>query len=98
MRRRIPWAEVAAMARRADGAWRLHPSLATSDLHLLQHARRRVRALRPTTDYRYEFARGEAGEDDLGNPLFSLYVRVRYYTPEEKGAIERGELDPRHVM
>lgn len=67
------------MARRADGVWRLHPSLAAADQHLLQHARRRVRALQPTKTHVFEFARGEAGSDDLGRPLFSLYIR---YVPK----------------
>jgi hypothetical protein len=67
------------MARQANGAWRLHPSLATSDHHLLQHARRRVRALQPSAGHVYEFARGEAGTDDLGRPLFSIYIR---YVPK----------------
>jgi len=67
------------MARQADGVWRLHPSLATADPHLLQHARRRVRALRPTPTHVYEFARGEVGEDSLGRPLFAIYIR---YVPK----------------
>lgn len=74
-RRRIPWTEVAAMARQADGRWRLHPSLALSDQHILQHARRRVRALRPDAGGVFEFARGEAGHDELGRALFSIYIR-----------------------
>lgn len=67
------------MAQRAGGAWRLHPSLATSDQHLLQHARRRVRALQPTPTHVYEFARGEVGYDDLGYQQFAIYVR---YVPK----------------
>lgn len=67
------------MARQASGAWRLHPSLATADAHLLHHARRRVRALRPTNTHTFEFARGDAGVDELGRPIFSLYVR---YVPK----------------
>lgn len=63
------------MARRAGGAWRLHPSLAHADDHLLQHARRRVRALRPSATHRFEFARGNVGVDALGKPMFSLFVR-----------------------
>lgn len=79
MRRRIPWAEVAEMAQRADGAWRLHRSLAAADDHLLQHARRRVPALKATDTHVYEFARNSPTNDELGKPIFDLYVR---YVPK----------------
>lgn len=74
-RRRYPWREVAAKARAAGGAWTLHASLAAVDHHLLQHARRRVRALRPTAAGRYEFARGAEANDELGRRIFDLWVR-----------------------
>jgi len=70
------------MARRADGAYRLHPSLAAVDHHLLHHARRRVRALRPTAEGRFEFARGNVGTDELGTTRFDLWVR--YVKNEER--------------
>lgn len=76
-RRRIPWAEVAEMARRAGGVWRLHSSLVGADLELLRHARRRVPELRSTDAGEFEFARGNRTEDDLGRPIFDLYVRFK---------------------
>jgi hypothetical protein len=74
-RRRYPWGEIAAMARKAGGAWRLHTSLVAVTPHTLQHARRRVRALRPQPDGVFEFDRGAVGENDLGETIFDLYVR-----------------------
>lgn len=67
------------MARQASPVWRLHRNMTAVDGHLLKHARRRVRALRPTKDGRFEFARGNVGMDDLGREVFDLYVR---YLPE----------------
>lgn len=78
-RRRYPWGEIAAMARKADGAYRLHSSLVAVTPHILHHARRRVRALRPQPDGIFEFARGAVGENDLGETIFDLYVR---FVPE----------------
>lgn len=63
------------MARKADGAWRLHPDLVAVDLHLLHHARRRVRALKPSATHRYEFARANDAKTDLGVTVFDLYIR-----------------------
>jgi len=74
-RRRIPWSEVANKARAAGGAWTLHSSLAVADLHLLHHARRRVRALRPDSDGQFEFARGNVAQDELGKTVFSIHIR-----------------------
>lgn len=78
-RRKIPWAEVAARARAADGRYCLHPALAVADDHLFQHMRRRVPALKPDANGVFEFARGEAGFDELGRKLYSIYIR---YVPE----------------
>lgn len=74
-RRRYQWDQVAAMARKANGTWRLHACLVAVTPDLLQHARRRVRALRPTETHVYEFARGASGQDDLGREVFDCYVR-----------------------
>jgi hypothetical protein len=79
MRRRYRWAEIALMAREAGGAYRLHPDLATVTHHTLHHARRRVRALRPTDTHVYEFARGTEALNDLGEHVFDLYIR---FTPK----------------
>lgn len=79
MRRRIPWYQVREKARRANGAWVLHPTLAAADAHLLQHARRRVPALKATDTHVFEFARNSPTEDELGRPIFDLYVR---YVPK----------------
>lgn len=74
-RRRIPWDQVSEMAMQASPVWRLHRSLAGADHHLLQHARRRVPALKKTDAGSFEFARGNVGMDDLGKERFDLYVR-----------------------
>lgn len=73
------------MARAADGAWRLHRDLVavTPDLH--RHAQRRVKALRPTETGRYEFARANVGVDDLGLPIFDLFVRWQPTAKENHG-------------
>lgn len=76
-RRRIPWDQVAEMARRAGGRWRLHRSLAAADFHLLRHAQRRVPALKPTPEGWFEFALGNQAVDELGVKRFDLYVRFR---------------------
>jgi hypothetical protein len=73
--KRIPWDQVAAMARQADGAWRVHPSLAVANEHTLRHARRRVPQMDPQPDGTFEFARGDVAKDELGRPIFSLFVR-----------------------
>ena len=98
LRRRYRWAEIASMARSAGGVWRLHPDLAAVTPHLLRHAQRRVPSLYPRGGHVYEFARGNEAVNDRGETVFDLYVRVRYYTPEEKEAIKRGDLDPRHLL
>lgn len=64
------------MARRANGAWRLHRSLVAADNHLLRHAQRRVKALRPTDTHVFEFARSSPTTDELGRQIFDLYVRL----------------------
>lgn len=74
-RRRYRWAEIARIARDAGGAYRLHPDLVAVTHHTLHHARRRVRALRPTSTHCYEFARGNDAKTDLGVVVFDLYVR-----------------------
>lgn len=73
------------MARRADGAWRLHRSLVAADLHLLHHARRRVPALRKTDAGHFEFARGNVAVTELGDTIFDLFVRWVPHTPKEQG-------------
>lgn len=78
-RRRIPWYQVAEKARRANGAWVLHHALSGADDHLLQHARRRVPALKATDTHVFEFARTSPGQDELGKPIFDLFVR---YVPK----------------
>lgn len=78
-RRSYPWAEIAAMARAADGAYRLHTALVAVTPHTLHHARRRVRELQPTDDHVYEFARGAVAKNDLDETIFDLYVR---YVPK----------------
>lgn len=81
MGRMIPWEQVAEMARRADGAWRLHPSLAVASDHTLAHMRRRVPELWPDAHGRFDFLRGQGGKDSLGREVFSIYVR---YIKEEE--------------
>lgn len=76
-RRRPRWAEAAAKARAAGGAWVLHSSLAAGDYHLLRHARRRVKALRPTQHGQYELRRGIRGNDDLGREVFDIWIRYK---------------------
>lgn len=79
-RRRYPWSEIATMAREAQGhAWRLHSSLVGVDRHLMRHAQRRVKALRPTEHGHYEFAQRNIGVDQYGLSQFDLFVR---YVPE----------------
>lgn len=67
------------MARKADGAWRLHSSLVAVDLNLLHHARRRVKALRPDEHGHFEFARRNVGLDEFDRRVFDLFIR---YTKE----------------
>lgn len=69
------------MARANPDVWRLHSDLVAVNLDLLHHARRRVRVLRPTKDGRFEFARSNEGEDELGRTVFDLFVR---YTQGEQ--------------
>lgn len=74
-RRNIPWDQVAEMARRANGAWRLHPALTSCNPHLLAHAVRRRPELRPTETHEFQYAKSDTGFDDLGRPRISIYVR-----------------------
>lgn len=73
----VPWDQVAEMARRAKGVWRLHSALVGADMHLLRHARRRVPELAATDEGEFEFARGNRAQDDLGRSIFDLYVRYK---------------------
>lgn len=70
------------MARKAGGAWRLHPDLACVTADLQKHAARRVQLLQPTPDGRYEFSRANQSSDPLGRPVFDLFVR---FTPTTQG-------------
>jgi hypothetical protein len=78
-RRRYAWKDIALMARKADGVWRLHPDLVAVNIHLLHHARRRVRALRKDKGGHFEFARRNNTVDRYGMPVFDLFIR---YVPE----------------
>ena len=76
------WGQVAEMARRANGAWRLHPDLASVRPSLAEHARLRVRQLQPTPEGSFEFLRRNRSLDDLDRPIFDLYVRFVTSTGE----------------
>lgn len=63
------------MARSADGVWRLHTDLRAVNTDILHHMRRRVPVLQPTSEGRYEFARGNEARDEYGRTIFDLYIR-----------------------
>lgn len=65
------------MARAQPGAWRLHRDLVAVTPHLHQHAARRVPALAATDDGRFRFRRRNHGQDDLGRPVFDLFVQYQ---------------------
>lgn len=79
-RRSYPWADIAATARAAPGVWRLHPGLVCVTPGLARHARRRVRALRPTEEGRFDVAPHNITTDLLGRQVYDLLVR---FTPNE---------------
>lgn len=79
MRRRIPWNEIALMARQANGVWRLHTSLVAVDQYLYRHAQRRVRALRSDANGHYEFDRRNITKDRYGTTRFDLFI---HYVPK----------------
>lgn len=91
MRRKTDWPGVAAMARKTPGQWRLHTTFVAADAAFLKHARRRAIPLRPSTDGRFEFTTANHGEDQLGHPVFDVFIR---FVPERE---EDHEEDRRHA-
>lgn len=78
-RRSYDWEGIATMARDSSPVWRLHSDLVGVTLDTLHHMRRRVPALRPDDQGRFEYARGAEAKDDLGRTIFDCFVR---YAPE----------------
>ena len=76
-RRKTAWGAVAARARAQPDRWFLHPTLVSCDEQFYQHIRRRVPALQPTPQGRFEFAKTNRATNDLGVRVFDLYVRYR---------------------
>lgn len=75
MRRRTSWLGVAAMAQQTPERWRLHPTMVAANRDFLRHAQRRARPLRPSKAGAYEFRTANHGEDQLGHPVFDVFVR-----------------------
>ena len=69
------------MARKTPGQWRLHTTFVAADAAFLKHARRRAIPLRPSADGRFEFTTTNHGEDQLGHPVFDVFVR---FMPERE--------------
>ena len=73
------WSEVAEMARRANGAWRLHSDLAGVTTSTHDRVLRRVRELRPTAEGRFGFTKRNLVVDEFGDERCDLYVRYEKF-------------------